>query len=130
MISSQLSIWEKIRRRYLRAAPKYQTNFHRTKQGNGLYFGEKLSIRIKDAEVVTGRIYDHITNKTYQINQSHDNDTDKDAETISFTLKTKLHPQSVKPEHYLPVGEYVLFTWWWDNDTMRGGTYRDKFIIS
>ena len=124
-----LSIWEKIRRRYLRRAPKYQTNFHKTIHGNGLHFGETLQIRIKDAEVVTGRIYDHITNKTYQINQSHGNDADKDAETISFTLKTRLHPKAVAPDYHLPKGQYTLLTWWWDNDTMRGGTYRDKFVI-
>ena len=33
------------------------------------------------------------------------------------------------PGDFLPPGEYTLIIWYWDNDTMRGGSYTDKFLI-
>jgi len=129
MSNHPLSFWEKIKRRYLKRGPKYTTNFIKTKHGNGIKQGQELIIRIRNAEVVTGRIYDPKTNKTYQIDQSHSNDEDKDAETTNFTLKSRIHQRAIAPDYFLPIGEYFLLTWWWDNDTMRGGTYKDKFVI-
>lgn len=123
------TIWEQIRRRFLRRGPKYTTNFIKTVDGNGIPQGEELVIRIRGAEVVTGRLYDPKNNRTYQIDQSHKLDEDNDAETTNFTLKSKVHPDAIAPDYSLPIGEYVLLTWWWDNDTMRGGTYKDKFVI-
>ena len=110
--------------------PKYTTNFVKTKYGNGIPFNTELIIRVRGAEVVTGRLYDVANRKTYQIDQSHAKDEDNDAETTNFTLKSRLHPFASKLNDYaLPFGEYMLLTWWWDNDTMRGGTYKDKFMI-
>lgn len=124
-----LSIWEKIRRRFFRLGPKYTTNFIKTPKGNGIKKGKVLFIRIRGAEVVTGRLYDPRTKKTYQIDQSHSKDEDNDAQTINFTLKSRLHPNAMAPDYYLPQGEYTLLTWWWDAQTMRSGTYRDRFNI-
>lgn len=124
-----ISVWEKIRRRFLRRGPKYTTNFLKTRDGNGIPQGEELIVRVRGAEVVTGRLYDPKTKKTYQIDQSHKNDEDKDEETTNFSLKSKLHPGASAPNYHLPWGEYVLLTWWFDYDTMRGGTYKDKFVI-
>ena len=129
MSRTPLSFWERIRQNFLRRAPKYTTNFIKTDKGNGLKFGMDLTIRVRGAAVVTGRIYDAKNNKTYQIDQSHKNDKDKDAETTQFSLKTKLHPDAKAPGYNLPPGEYMIFTWWFSYKTMRGGTYRDKFVI-
>lgn len=124
-----LTIWEQIRRRFLRRGPKYTTNFVKTLQGNGIPFGSELIVRVRDAEVVTGRLYSLKTKKTYQIDQSHAKDEDNDVETTNFSMKSKIHARSEPPNYHLPPGEYMLLTWWWDNDTMRGGTYKDKFVI-
>jgi len=124
-----LSFWEKIRRKYLRRAPRYTTNFEKTTNGNGIPHGKELLIRVKDAEAVTGRLYDAKTHKTYQLDQSHARDEDNDVETTNFTMKSKVHPNTSPPDHFLPRGKYVIFTWWWDDDTMRGGTYKDEFVI-
>lgn len=123
------SIWGQIRQRFLSRGPKYKPSFTQYPGGNGLKVGEELRVRIRGAEVVTGRIYDVINKRTYQIDQSHSKDEDKDVETIRFTMKSMAHPNGRGPEYNLPAGEYMLLTWWWDNDTMRGGTYRDKFVI-
>ena len=124
-----LGRWQRLLNKFKRK-PRYTTNFVKTKYGNGISQGEELIVKINGAEVVTGRIYDPKTGKTYQIDQSHAKDEDNNAETTNFTLKSNLHPRASKLSGYvLPIGEYVLFTWWWDNDTMRGGTYRDKFMI-
>lgn len=128
-VMSPLSRWLRFKRLFQIRAPKYTTNFIKTPLGNGIKYGNELIIRVRGAEVVTGRVYDSHTNKTFQIDQSHTNDEDKDAETTNFTLKSRLHPDAVAPNYYLPPGKYVLLTWWWDNNTMRGGTYRDKFVI-
>ena len=124
-----MSIWSEIKRRFILRGPKYQPTFTKFSRGNGIKFGEELVVRIVGAEVVTGRVYDIINRRTYQIDQSHANDEDKDAETTNFTMRSKIHPEAVPPYYHLPPGEYMLLTWWWDNDTMRGGTYRDKFEI-
>jgi len=125
-----ISVWEKIRRRFLKRGPKYTTNFIKTRYGNGIPFNSELIIRVRGAEVVTGRIYSLLTKRTYQIDQSHSKDEDNDAETTNFTLKSQLHPEALPSENFaLPHGEYMLLTWWWDNDSMRGGTYKDKFTI-
>ena len=124
-----LSVWDKIKRRYLRRGPKYTTNFVKSPQGNGIRYGQELIVRINGAEVVTGRLYDPRTKKTYQIDQSHKFDEDNDAETTNFTMKSRLHPDAESPDYFLPKGEYTLLSWYWDNDTMRGGSYRDKFVI-
>ena len=129
-MTNHLSRWERIRKRFLRLGPKYTTNFVKTNHGNGIPFNTELIIRVRGAEVVTGRLYSLETKRTYQIDQSHAKDEDNDAETTNFTLRSKLHPQASESSNYaLPLGEYVLLTWWWDNDTMRGGTYKDKFTI-
>jgi hypothetical protein len=123
------SIWEEIKRRFILRGPKYQPTFTKYPGGNGIKFGEELIVRIVGAEVVTGRIFDVVNRKTYQIDQSHAKDEDNDAETTNFTMKTKIHPDALPPDYFLPPGEYMLLTWWFDYDTMRGGTYRDKFDI-
>lgn len=124
-----MSYWRRLKQRFLNRGPKYTTNFKKFPEGNGISQGQELIIRVKGAEVVTGKLYDPLTNRTYQIDQSHANDEDKDAETTNFSLKSKLHPKSLSPDYYLPVGEYVLLTWWFDYDTMRGGMFKDKFRI-
>jgi len=129
-MTNHLSRWERIRKRFLRLGPKYTTNFVKTKYGNGIPFNSELIIRVRGAEVVTGRLYDLATKRTYQIDQSHAKDEDNDAETTNFTLRSKLHPQALADFNYaLPLGDYVLLTWWFDNDTMKGGQYKDKFTI-
>ena len=127
---SQLSVWERIRRRYLRRAPKYQSNFVKTSRGNGLYFGQALDIRIVDAELIMGHIVDPKNRRIYQLSYSNANDADKDAETNNFTMKTRLHPDAIAPDYFLPKGEYILINQWFDYDTGRNGTYRDNFAIA
>lgn len=129
-MTNHLSKWERIRKRFLRLGPKYTTNFVKTKYGNGIPYNSELIVRVRGAEVVTGRVYDVLTKRTYQIDQSHSNDEDNDAETTNFTLRSKSHPHTDASTNYaLPIGDYILLTWWWDDDTMRGGTYKDKFTI-
>jgi hypothetical protein len=97
--------------------------------GNGIPYGTELIVRVKGAEIVTGRLSDARTKRVYQIDQSHKRDEDNDEETTNFTMKSKSQPNPIPPDYFLPNGEYYLLTWWWDSDTMRGGTYRDKFVI-
>jgi len=124
-----MNFWKKIKQRYLRQAPRYQPSFTKTAHGNGINFGKPLDVKIRGAEVLTARIYNKQTKKTYQIDQSHSNDKDKNAETIQLSMKSKLHPDAKAPHYYLPPGKYTLLVWWWDDDIMRGGTYRDNFVI-
>jgi len=126
-----MGIWENIRRNFLKRGPKYTTNFERTAEGNGIPYGKELHIRIKGAEVVTAKLYDPLNKRIYQIDQSHANDEDKDAETVNFTMKSRLHPAAHKDidNYQLPGGDYALLIWWYDMDTNRGGMYRDKFVI-
>ncbi len=126
-----LSKWEKTLRKYFRRGPKYTTNFIKTKQGNGLLYGQELHIRISEADVVTAKLYDPLNKRVYSIDQSHANDEDKDVETIHFTMKSRMHPSAAKEidNYQLPGGDYALLVWWWDNYTMRGGMYHDKFVV-
>ncbi len=123
-----LSRWARLKNLF-RRTPKYDVNWIKTPQGNGIKYGEELIVRVRGAEVVTGRVYDPRHGKTYQIDQSHAKDEDNDAETTNFTLKSRNHPNAHPNTYSLPLGEYVLMSWWWDCDKMRGGTYTDKFVI-
>jgi len=125
-----LSRWERIRLRFLRRPPKYQPSFIKTPKGNGLNFGtSSLDVRIRGAELIMGQIIDVKNKKIYTLSFSNANDVDRDAETNNFILKTRLHPDAVAPNYFLPVGEYVLLNQWFDYDTGRNGTYKDKFVI-
>jgi len=103
---------------------KYQVNFIRSEFGNAIHTGEELIVRIKGAESVSG--YISMNGSKVQIDQSHENDEDKDAETINFLLKRK----SV---HFLTrnlrVGTYYLHVWFWDKDTNQQGYYKEEFEI-
>jgi len=103
---------------------KYQTNFQKYPDGNGIKYKEELIVRIAGAETVTGQIRDS-KNAVKMIDQSTAADEDNNAETVNFNMKVK----GAGTEDYLPPGEYTLITWYWDNDTMRGGSYTDKFLI-
>ncbi len=129
MSQHRLSYWEKIRRRFLRRPPKYQPSWIKTQYGNGLIYGSSLTVRIVGAELIMGHIIDVKNRKMYMLEYSHANDRDKDAETNNFTMKTKLHPEAIAPDYFLPPGEYILINQWFDYDTGRNGTYTDKFII-
>lgn len=103
---------------------KYQVNFIRSEFGNAIHTGEELIVRIKGAESVSG--YISLNSNKIQLDQSHENDEDKDAETINFLLKRK----SV---HFLTrnlrVGTYLLHVWFWDKDTNQQGYYKEEFEI-
>ncbi len=103
---------------------KYQTNFERFAEGNGIKHRSPLHVRIVGAETVTGQVRNS-ANKVLQIDQSHQADEDNNAETINFSMKVK----GASDDDYLPPGEYTLIVWYWDNDTMMGGSYTDKFLI-
>jgi hypothetical protein len=105
---------------------KYQTNFKKYPQGNGIEEGSELIVRIKGAETVTGQLRG-AQNQVIQIDQSHAYDEDNDAETVNFVLKTKRW--GGLRNNNLPPGVYTLICWFWDNDVMTGGSYTDKFII-
>jgi len=130
-MTNHLSTWEQIRRKFFRRGPKYTTNFVKTPKGNGIAYGSELEIRVAGAEVVTAKLYDPLNNRVYSIDQSHIHDEDNDAETVNFTMKSKLHPSThVSLDNYqLPGGDYALLIWWYDMDTNKGGMYRDKFVI-
>ncbi len=128
-MTKPLSYWERIRKNFLRRPPKYQPSFIKTPKGNGLKFGTSLNVRIRGAELIMGHIIDAKNKKIYTLSFSNANDVDRDAETINFTLKTRLHPDAVAPDYFLPVGEYILLNQWFDYDTGRNGTYKDKFVI-
>lgn len=103
---------------------KYQTNFVKTLKGNGIKTGTKLLVRIRGAEVVTGKISHK--GQLLLIDQSHANDEDKDASTINFKLK---HRRFKIFKYNLPLGEYELHLWFYDQDSGERGLYRDKFEI-
>ncbi len=128
-MSNPLSFWERIRRKYLKQAPKYQTNFIKTSKGNGIKFGKELIVRIAGAELIMGHIIDPKNKRIYQLSYSNPNDKDKNVETNNFTMKTRLHPNAKAPDFYLPVGHYILINQWFDYDTGRNGTYKDNFWI-
>ena len=106
------------------ADSKYQTNFQRFDEGNGIPHKKELIVRIKGAETVTGQIRNS-KNEVKLIDQSHAADEDQNAETVNFNMKVK----GAGPGDFLPPGEYTLIIWYWDNDTMMGGSYTDKFLI-
>jgi len=103
---------------------KYQTNFVRTPYGNGIKTGTELIVKIRGAEVVTGKISHK--GRLLMIDQSHANDEDKDASTINFKLK---HRKYKILKYNLPLGEYELHLWFYDKDSGERGLYRDKFQI-
>lgn len=106
---------------------KFQTNFEKFPAGNGIKEGQELQVRIVGAEVVTGQVRDHL-NRIITIDQSHARDEDNNAETINLKLKRKKW-MGLRKEN-LPSGKYVLIVWYFDYDTMMGGSYTDKFIIA
>lgn len=103
---------------------KYQTNFTKYDGGNGLKVGQELLVKINGAETVTGQIR-YQNGQVCLIDQSHAADEDNNAETVNFNMKVK----GAGPGDFLPVGEYTLIVWYFDNDTMMGGSYTDKFQI-
>ena len=105
---------------------KYQTNFVKGPKGNGIKTGQELIVRIKGAEVVTAKL--SYQGKLLQVDQSHAKDEDNDTETINLKLKTK--SRFFRRTVNLLPGTYELHVWYWDNDTMMGGSYRDKFEIT
>lgn len=108
----------------IKGGGKYQTNFIKTSTGNGIQAGRELIVRIRGAEVVTAKLSHK--GKLLQVDQSHKNDEDSDTETINLKLKTK--SRFFRTTNLLP-GTYELHVWYFDNDTMMGGSYRDKFEI-
>lgn len=103
---------------------KYQTNFEKFENGNGIKYKEELVVKIVGAETVTGQIR-YQNGQVCLIDQSHAADEDNNAETVNFNMKVK----GAGDEDYLPPGEYTLIIWYFDNDTMMGGSYTDKFLI-
>lgn len=107
---------------------KYQTNFIKTKHGNGIKSGEELLVKIRGAEVVTGKISHK--GKLLLIDQSHAKDEDNDASTINFKLRKRsrffgrLRTVGFQP------GVYELHLWFYDQDSGERGLYRDKFVIT
>lgn len=103
---------------------KYQVNFIRSEFGNAIHTGEELIVRIKGADSVSG--YISLNGSKIQLDQSHENDEDKDAETINFLLKRKsIHLIT----RNLRVGTYLLHVWFWDKDTKQQGYYKEEFEI-
>ena len=109
---------------------KFVTNFEKFPAGNGIKEGSELIVRVKGAEVVTGQIRD-VKNRIITIDQSHSKDEDNDAETINMKLKRRGRGWGIFRRNYnLPAGKYVLIVWYFDYDTMKGGSYTDKFLIA
>jgi hypothetical protein len=103
---------------------KYQTNFIKTKYGNGIKSGDELLIKIRGAEVVTGKISHK--GKLLMIDQSHAKDEDNDASTINFKLRKRSRLWRTVG---LDRGTYELHLWFYDKDSGERGLYRDKFKI-
>jgi hypothetical protein len=103
---------------------KYQTNFVQLDAGNGIAHKQELIVKIAGAETVTGQIR-YKNGQVCLIDQSHANDEDNNAETVNFNMRVK----GAGDDDYLPPGEYTLIIWYFDNDTMMGGSYTDKFLI-
>lgn len=106
------------------ADSKYQTNFAQFDAGNGIAHKQELIVKIVGAETVTGQIR-YKNGQVCLIDQSHAADEDNNAETINFNMKVK----GAADDNYLPPGEYTLIVWYFDNDTMMGGSYNDRFLI-
>lgn len=92
---------------------KYDNNFIKTDQGNGIYQGSTLTVSISGAEVIAGGIYQN--NFPVLIDQGKD--------TLSFKLRKGWLRRA------LPKGRYVLKLWYYDYDTQKGGGIRDEFDI-
>lgn len=90
---------------------------------NGIWQGNELVLRVKNAEIVSGRIAKN--NKLLLIDQSTDHDEDNNVETINFDLR-KVEKGELKN---FEEGEYDLIVWWFDMDTKKGGHYHEKFNI-
>lgn len=105
---------------------KFETNFEKFPAGNGMKEGSELIVKITGAEVVTGQIRD-VKNRIITIDQSHSKDEDLNAETINLKLKRRRW-MGLKKDN-LPSGKYLLIVWYFDYDTMTGGSYTDKFLI-
>jgi len=103
---------------------KYQTNFIKTKHGNGIKSGDELLVKIRGAEVVTGKISHK--GKLLMIDQSHAKDEDNDASTINFKLRKRSRLWRTVG---LQPGTYELHLWFYDKDSGERGLYRDKFQI-
>ncbi len=103
---------------------KYQTNFVKTKYGNGIKTGTELLVKVPIAESVTGKL--SYKGQLIMIDQSHSKDEDNDASTINFKLK---HRRFRLFKSNLPLGEYELHIWFWDRDSEERGLYKDKFQI-
>lgn len=103
---------------------KYQTNFIKTKLGNGIKTGTELLVKIRGAEVVTGKI--SYNGQLLMIDQSSKFDEDKDASTINFKLK---HRRFKIFNYNLPLGTYELHLWFYDRDSGERGLYKDRFEI-
>ncbi len=103
---------------------KYQTNFIKTQHGNSIKSGDELLIKIRGAEVVTGKISHK--GKLLMIDQSHAKDEDNDASTINFKLRKRSRLWRTVG---LPPGTYELHLWFYDRDSGERGGYRDKFQI-
>lgn len=103
---------------------KYQTNFYKTRYGNGIKTGTKLIIKVKNAKVITAKLSHK--GQLLIINQSHSKDEDNDASTISIKLK---HRRFRLFNYNLPLGQYELHIWFYDQDSGERGLYRDKFEI-
>lgn len=103
---------------------KYQTNFVKGIHGNIIKTGITLLVKIRGAESITGKISHK--GKLLLINQSHDNDEDNDSTTIQFKLK---HRRFKIFNYNLPLGEYTLYVWFYDEDSGERGFYRDVFKI-
>lgn len=103
---------------------KYQTNFVKTRYGNGIKTGTELLVRIRGAETVTGKL--SYKGQLLMIDQSHSRDEDNDGETINFKLK---HRRFRLFNYNLPLGTYELHLWFWNKATGERGLYRDRFQI-
>jgi len=109
---------------------EYETNFEKFPAGNGIKEGSELIVKIKGAEVVTGQIRDS-KNRIIVIDQSYAKDEDNDAQTVNFKLKRKGRGWGIfRRKHNLKPGKYILIIWYFDYDTMMGGSYTDKFLIN
>lgn len=103
---------------------KYQTNFVKGIHGNSIKTGTTLLVKIRGAKVITGKIsYRGIL---LLINQSHDNDEDNNSTTIQFKLK---HRRFRLFNYNLPLGEYTLHLWFYDESSGERGLYKDVFQI-
>ena len=103
---------------------KYQANFVKTRHGNGIKSGTELIVKVRGAEVVTGKLSKN--GKLLIIDQSHKNDEDRNGETINFRLKRK---NRFWPNSHLPTGMYELHIWFYNAKSGERGLYRDKFFI-